>query len=286
MKKLSLTLLFCMSLILGYSQTDYSFDPGYRIPDNTTHYYKFAVLPASTGGTGEMLTVKLTGGSFLSNGKKIENMYFSNRGGFKGIITEKYGDIWDNLRIEAYSETDGSVSLYFVMDNSYSHGEIFASTSGISSGNVLKSNPTKITTVTSGSLIFSSIEQDGNIRALSSGNIGIGTDLSSNPNNYKFAVNGTIGAKEVKVEINSSTWSDFVFNDDYNLKSIKEIETFIKTNRHLPDIPTANEVENNGVNLGEMDAKLLQKIEELTLYIIEQNKKIEDLQSQINELKN
>ncbi len=117
------------------------------------------------------------------------------------------------------------------------------------------------------------------------GNVGIGTDLSSNPNNYTLAVNGTIAAKEVKVEITSSTWSDYVFSDNYKLKSLKEVENFINEKNHLPDIPTAKEVEDNGVNLGEMDAKLLQKIEELTLYIIEQNKKIEDLQSQINELK-
>ena len=137
------------------------------------------------------------------------------------------------------------------------------------------------------------LKEDGNANVLLTtignsyflGNLGIGTDLSSNPNNYTLAVNGTIGAKEVKVEITSSTWSDYVFSDNYKLKSLKEVENFINEKNHLPDIPTAKEVEDNGVNLGEMDAKLLQKIEELTLYIIEQNNKIEDLQSQINELK-
>lgn len=109
------------------------------------------------------------------------------------------------------------------------------------------------------------------------GNFGIGTDLTSNPNNYKLAVNGTIGAKEVKVEITSSAWSDFVFEDNYHLTPIKEVEKFIDENNHLPDIPTAEEVAENGVNLAEMDSKLLQKIEELTLYIIEQNKEIEKL---------
>ncbi len=123
------------------------------------------------------------------------------------------------------------------------------------------------------------------VRIKSNGDVGIGTDLSQNINNYKLAVNGTIGAKEVKVEITSTTWSDFVFNDEYKLKSLKEVEDYINEKNHLPDIPTTKEVEDNGVNLGEMNSKLLQKIEELTLYMIEQNKKIEDLQNQINELK-
>jgi hypothetical protein len=115
------------------------------------------------------------------------------------------------------------------------------------------------------------------------GNIGIGTTLSSNPNNYKLAVNGTIGAKEVKVEITSETWSDFVFSDNYKLKTIKEVENYINEKNHLPDIPTANEVEEKGVNLGEMDAKLLQKIEELTLYVIDLQKQVDDLKSQLDE---
>ncbi|KXX66703.1 hypothetical protein [Flammeovirga sp. SJP92] len=117
------------------------------------------------------------------------------------------------------------------------------------------------------------------------GNIGIGTNLSSNPNNYKLAVNGTIGAKAIKVEVTTNTWSDFVFNDGYKLKSLKEVEEFIKLNNHLPDIPKADDVEKNGINLVEMDAKLLQKIEELTLYIIEQQKEIEELKEKNKKIK-
>jgi hypothetical protein len=114
-------------------------------------------------------------------------------------------------------------------------------------------------------------------------NVGIGTDLSSNPNNYKLAVNGTIGAKEIKVEVN--TWSDFVFHDKYYLKTLQEVEDYININNHLPDIPAAKEVEENGVNVAEMDAKLLQKIEELTLYMIEMNKRVNTLESENSMLK-
>lgn len=109
------------------------------------------------------------------------------------------------------------------------------------------------------------------------GNLGIGTESTFG---YKLAVNGTIGATEVKVE-NTSAWPDYVFEKGYNLLPLKEVETFIAENKHLPEIPSEAEVMKNGINLGEMDAKLLQKIEELTLYLIEQNKKIEELQKKV-----
>jgi len=112
------------------------------------------------------------------------------------------------------------------------------------------------------------------------GNVGIGTDLINNPNNYKLAVNGTIGAKEIKVETSSTTWPDFVFSDDYMLMPLKEVEAYISANKHLPQIPDANEIGKSGLDLGELIKLQMQKIEELTLYIIEQNKRIEKLEKQ------
>lgn len=104
------------------------------------------------------------------------------------------------------------------------------------------------------------------------GNTGIGI---TSPDN-KLEVDGTIRATEVVVE---TGWADYVFNDDYNNMSIEQLEEFIKSNKHLPGIPTATEVENNGVSLGDMNALLLKKIEELTLYIIELNNQIKEIKS-------
>lgn len=106
------------------------------------------------------------------------------------------------------------------------------------------------------------------------GNVGIGI---TNPQ-YKLAVEGTIAAREVKVT--AEAWADFVFHPNYKLRTLGEVEQFIKTNNHLPEIPTETEVKENGVSLGEMNAKLLQKIEELTLYVIEQQKQINDIKEQ------
>ncbi|TMM52150.1 hypothetical protein FEE95_20905 [Maribacter algarum] len=112
------------------------------------------------------------------------------------------------------------------------------------------------------------------------GNVGIGT---GNPGAWKLAVNGNIRAKEIKVE---TGWADYVFADDYVLPSLEEVERHIKEKGHLINIPSAEAIESNGVQLGEMNKLLLEKIEELTLYIIQQNKDQKELETRILELEN
>nr|WP_320120080.1 hypothetical protein [uncultured Marinifilum sp.] len=113
------------------------------------------------------------------------------------------------------------------------------------------------------------------------GNVGIGT---KNTYGYKLAVKGSMAASEIKV-LDVSSWTDFVFEDNYQLRSLSEVKEFIEENKHLPDIPSEKQVQEEGISVGEMNAKLLQKIEELTLYLIDQNKKIEDLQKEVLLLK-
>ncbi|RPE12847.1 hypothetical protein EGT74_04705 [Chitinophaga lutea] len=113
------------------------------------------------------------------------------------------------------------------------------------------------------------------------GNVGIG--VTSPPADYKLAVGGTIGARRVKVT--SETWADFVFKPGYSLRTLQDVETFIKDHGHLPDIPSEATVKKNGIDLGDMNARLLQKIEELTLYLIEQKKEISELREAVKKLK-
>jgi hypothetical protein len=77
-----------------------------------------------------------------------------------------------------------------------------------------------------------------------------------------------------------SAWPDYVFQGDYKLPSLSELEHFIKTNRHLPDVPTAEEVKESGLSVGEMNAILLKKVEEFTLHVIDQNKRINNLEKE------
>ena len=98
-------------------------------------------------------------------------------------------------------------------------------------------------------------------------NVTIGTPAPSGPQgDYKLSVWGRARANEIVV---NTTGADFVFADNYRLRPLKEVEQFIATNNHLPEIPSAKEMQANGMAVGELQTKLLQKIEELTLYVIE-----------------
>lgn len=119
---------------------------------------------------------------------------------------------------------------------------------------------------------------------VASGTLRIGTlktnSVNNFPSGYRLYVEDGILTEKLKVGLKTtSDWSDYVFASDYKLLSLSEVERFIKANKHLPDVPSAEEVVRTGIDVAKMDAKLLQKIEELTLYVIEQQKQIEELKS-------
>ncbi len=115
------------------------------------------------------------------------------------------------------------------------------------------------------------------IKATINGNVGIGIATPTE----KLAVNGNIRAKEIKVEM--ANWPDYVFSDDYQLPGLEETEAYIKTHRRLPGMPSAEEAEVNGVSLGEMNRKLLEKVEELTLLLIKQNSRLEEMEKTVKQ---
>lgn len=114
--------------------------------------------------------------------------------------------------------------------------------------------------------------------AEATGNVGIGYE---NFGTYKLAVNGSVRSMEVVVE---TGWADYVFDENYKLPSLSDVEKFIQQNKHLPNIPSAKEVEEKGLHLGDTQKKMMEKIEELTLYLIEKSKEIEALQKRVLEI--
>jgi len=111
----------------------------------------------------------------------------------------------------------------------------------------------------------------------------IGAVDVNRPAGYQLYVKDGILSEKVKVAtVNSADWADYVFAEDYDLNSIEEVEQFVKTNQHLPNVPSAKQVEKNGVDMVEMDATLLRQVEELWLHTIELNERIAELETQLN----
>ena len=128
-----------------------------------------------------------------------------------------------------------------------------------------------------GFITFNTDNNSEKMRINANGKVSIGTTTEDLTNGVLLTVNGSIHTKEVIVDLNAPL-ADYVFNSNYNLMPLNQVEQYVKTNNHLPEIPSATEVKDKGMNMGEMQNKLLQKIEELTLYVIEQQKRIEILE--------
>jgi hypothetical protein len=131
------------------------------------------------------------------------------------------------------------------------------------------------TTEESGPIFIQSIGEQNTILNLIGGNVGIGTDDTKG---YKLAVAGVVVAEEIVIKYKED-WPDFVFCNNYELMELGRLEAFIQKNKCLPEVPNANQVAETGISLGEMNAILLKKIEELTLYIINQQKEIDEIKN-------
>ena len=184
------------------------------------------------------------------------------------------------FRIYGWQASSGTGTLR--MNNVSLLGAVTQTTNNPGSGNspfILSGNNVGLDTIPTQKL-----DINGNLRA--SGKLLVG-DINDNIvntlNDHSLVVNGSALFTMATVKLNSN-WPDYVFTKDYDLKTLEEVEQFILDKGHLPNIPSAKEVSESGINLGEMNANLLKKIEELTLYLVEQNKKIKKQSEQIKQM--
>ena len=230
-----------------------------------------------TYGTGEIIDLNVSwyiySGIFRnptisSAGSYTPEVFLTNNNGLVNVFINDKA-YYARFKITAFAKGMGELSTWF--QGWTAADEVMQGTNAV---NLAYKNNFKGTVTNQGDLF-------------SLGNVGIGT---SDTKGYKLAVNGKIRAQEIKVE--AANWPDYVFEEEYKSMPLPELKKFIATNKHLPEIPSAKEVEANGANLGEMNKLLLKKIEELTLVVIdqhEQNKQqdqqIKKLTSAISELK-
>jgi hypothetical protein len=149
-----------------------------------------------------------------------------------------------------------------------------------------QANDTGLLTVSSSNWqypVFSARENGKILMGIAWNNTGLAT--CSDCNSYRLFVKDGIKTEKIKVEIASAGgWADYVFNKDYKLKSLEDLKAYIDENKHLPEVPSTEDVLKNGVELKEMNVLLLKKVEELTLHMIEMNERLKKQDEQINSM--
>lgn len=258
---------------------------------NGSGFALYGLYAESTGteGTRIGLFSRASGGDlniaarFGSGDVEIENKLRVNTTSQNGVVhinsTESSGGNATAIRIE--SNNSGSENTYgtLVSASNSNTGEVFGYYSTVSAAGA--------NSRAYGIYASAPDPEDyalfGIGNAHVSGDLRIGTISDPYSGAYRVVVDGAILTEEVRVQ-NSTLWPDYVFNSDYDLKSLGEIEQFIEQNHHLPNIPPAATIEKDGIAIGDMQIRMMEKIEELTLHLIRQQKEIEALKIKIKSL--
>ncbi|WP_052444761.1 hypothetical protein [Flammeovirga sp. OC4] len=272
-----IVLLFASFIIPGES-----FSQEYQIvlgnSDIGTEFF-VGYVPKNDGNNFHKLRLEIFGGNWHASNLGLSTYYISSRDGLK-VNFERRGGSNSKYQIKYYQSSDGGYDIVLRITDIYP--SISIKSSLINSKTLFQEikyfKPEYYNS--NGAIdITSSITPRIISYTSTNGEIGLNT---SNISGYQLSVGGKIRAEEVKVY---TGWADYVFEEGYDLKPLSEVEKYIQDYGHLPDIPSAKVVKDEGVNLGESDAMLLRKIEELTLYIIELNKMVKQTGEENSALK-
>ncbi len=201
-------------------------------------------------------------------------------------VTESSGAIWrsGNVTVGAEPTTGAGAKAQLEVIRPLSGGTelLFSARSTFKEavGNVLEIDTTRV--YTGKARDKASFLPAGAFDLATNSGVAIGLSNFTKPisPDYLLAVGGKVIAEEIRVKL-IKDWPDFVFHKDYQLQSLPDVESFIKSNHRLPDMPDQSDVQQNGIGVGEMQSKLLRKVEELTLHVIEQHKTIEALERKL-----
>ena len=309
MKTITILLIISVISINGYSQTLHT--PGGSVGNSPngnvgigtsspTNGLLHVFKNATTGNWGSVtpsnsaIRIQDSGSSLYIDG----NTLYSDGGMNLGSLTNSSLTLGTNNSERLRISGDGKIGIGTTPSEGLLHIYRNETTGGIGSvttanaglkiqdsgsslyidGNTLYTNGNMILGTLSNTTFSIGTNNQERFRVSSNGSVGIGTTTPSE----RLEVNGTIRSKEVKVE--ATGWPDYVFKEDYPLQDLSKLKEYITINKHLPNIPTETEVKDVGINLGEMNAKLLQKIEELTLYIIQQQEQLDEQRILIGQL--
>lgn len=209
-------------------------------------------------------------GTIINHSNHSGKLFFATRPNGSSITQRLIIDENGYVGIGTSNPSMGRLQVNQSIDNS---------DNGVSVLNSTGVRAVRLWTDTNNSYLYSGVTGQASLILNNTGNVGIGTTTPQN----KLDVNGTIHSKEVKVDLTG--WPDYVFEKSYKLTPLSELKSYLDTNKHLPEIPSASEVEQHGLKLGEMNALLVKKIEELTLYLIQQQEQINALKEEIKSLK-
>ncbi|WP_257667149.1 hypothetical protein [Parapedobacter tibetensis] len=277
-------LLLCIATMLAcnvYGQATFHFEKSFAVafPHGAANQVNYIQLPVDQNIIG-LLTVTITGGynHQLNMGvlKKRICVVKGSSGYFNEYteILDASGPLATQWHIGDYDAQNNTIPIYHLVSTGNTISiKIDGQMQTAAAANQIQSQlavTTPMTVAHTKTRQYKSIMQD---------RVGIGTATPTE----RLSVNGNIRAKEIKVEV--ANWPDYVFQPDYRLTSLAELEAYINANGHLPGIPKASEVKAEGVALAEMNRKLLEKVEELTLHLIEKDREMEAIRKEVDRMK-